>query len=150
MDKYVLSDVADCTFTFSNGGKSSVTSSPNKEIILVKLIPRTSKDKLFQEYVVRVFSSCKNAAELAVRCGYDCQKTFTRHFKKSFGETPYKWMLDRKMEEIQSLILNSDITLKELAQLYDFKNITHLVNAYSTRFGIAPLKSRALAANAAV
>lgn len=150
MDKYVLSNVANCTFTFSDGEKSSVASSPNKEIVVVKLIPRTSADKLFQEYIVRVFSSCKNAAELAKRCGYDCQKTFTRHFKKSFGETPYKWMLDRKMEEIRLLVLNSDISLRELAHLYDFKNITHLVNAYKNRFGVAPLKSRALATSSAV
>lgn len=129
MDKYIITDV----------------SSSNKEIILVKLIPRTSSDKIFQEYVARVYSSCKNAAELGVRCGYDCQRTFTRHFKKSFGETPYKWMLDRKMDEIQCLILNSDITLKEITKLYNFKNITHLVNAYTSRFGMAPLKSRALA-----
>ncbi|HBG41445.1 MAG TPA: AraC family transcriptional regulator [Porphyromonadaceae bacterium] len=144
IEKYVLSDVSACTFTFSNGGESCVTSSPDQEIILMKLIPHTTKTKVFHEYVLRNYSACRNASELGIRCGYNSQKTFTRHFKKFFGETPYQWMLDKKMDEIRSLVLNSDITLKEIAELYGFKNLTHLVNAYTSRFGMPPIKSRML------
>ncbi len=43
--KYLLTDVASCTFTFSDGLKSKVSSMPDKEVVLVKLIPRTSKSK---------------------------------------------------------------------------------------------------------
>ena len=140
--KFLLTDVASCTFTFSDGLKSRVIPSPDSEIVLVKLIPRTSKSKQFEDSVLRNYSQAKNMNELASLCKYDCLRTFTRHFKKCFGQTPYQWMLDRKMEEIQSLVLNSDISITEISRMYDFKSVSHLVNAYSKRFGISPHRSR--------
>lgn len=140
--KYLLTDVASCTFTFTDGLKSRVTPSPDTEIVLLKLIPRASKSKRFEDSVLRNFTSAKNMNELASMCKYDCLRTFTRHFKKCFGQTPYQWMLDRKMSEIQSLVLNSDISITEIAKMYDFKSVSHLVNAYSKRYGISPHKSR--------
>lgn len=139
---YLLTDVASCTFTFSDGLKSKVMPSPDNEIVLVKLIPRASKSRLFEDAVLKNYSSAKNMNELARMCKYDCLRTFTRHFKKCFGETPYQWMLDRKMEEIQSLVLNSDLSITEISKMYGFKSVSHLVNAYSKRFGISPHKSR--------
>jgi len=109
---------------------------------MVKLIPRTTGPKKFEDKVLKYYMSAKNVQELAQMCRYDCIRTFTRHFKKSFGETPYKWMLDRKMEEIHSLVLNSDMTITEIARMYEFKNVSHLVNTYTKRYGVSPLKSR--------
>ena len=140
--KYLLTDVESCTFTFSDGLKSKVTPSPDNEIVLLKLIPRTSKSKRFEDSVLSNYSSARNMNELARLCKYDCLRTFTRHFKKCFGQTPYQWMLDRKMEEIQSLVLNSDISITEISRMYDFKSVSHLVNTYSKRFGISPYRSR--------
>lgn len=140
--KYLLTDVESCTFTFSDGLKSRVEPSPDKEIVMVKLIPRASKSKKFEDSVLKNFMTAKNVNELAGMCRYDCVRTFTRHFKKSFGETPYQWMLDRKMEEIQSLVLSSDMTITEIAKMYEFKNVSHLVNAYTKRYGVSPHKNR--------
>ncbi len=140
--KYLLTDVQSCTFTFSDGLKSKVIPSPDNEMVLVKLIPRASGSKKFEDSVLKNYMSAKNVNELAQMCRYDCVRTFTRHFKKSFGETPYQWMLDRKMEEIQSLVLNSDMTITEIAKMYEFKNVSHLVNAYTKRFGVSPHKNR--------
>ena len=140
--KYLLTDVASCTFTFSDGMKSKITTSPDKEVVLLKLIPRTSKSKRFEDSVLSNYMSAKSIKELAKMCGYDCLKTFTRHFKKCFGETPYKWMLDRKMEEIQPLVLKSDFTITEISRMYGFKNVSHLVNTYTKKFGVSPQKDR--------
>lgn len=140
--KYLLTDVASCTFTFTDGLSSKMQSSPGKEIVLVELIPHTTKLKAFEDSVLKYCMSAKNMNELAKLCGYDCIKTFTRHFKKCFEQTPYQWMLDRKMEEICSLVINSDMSITEIAEMYDFKSVSHLVNLYSKRYGIPPHKSR--------
>ena len=140
--KYLLTDVASCIFTFSNGMKSKITTSPDKEVVLLKLFPRTSKSKRFEDSVLSNYMSAKSIKELAKMCGYDCLKTFTRHFKKCFGETPYKWMLDRKMEEIQPLVLKSDFTITEISRMYGFNNVSHLVSKYTKKFGVSPQKDR--------
>jgi AraC-like DNA-binding protein len=140
--KYLLTDVASCTFTFTDGLSSKMKSSPGKELVLVKLIPHTTKLKAFEDKVLKYYMSAKNMNELAKLCGYDCIKTFTRHFKKCFDQTPYQWMLDRKREEINSLVINSDMSITEIAEMYDFKSVSHLVNLYSKRYGIPPHKNR--------
>jgi AraC-like DNA-binding protein len=142
--KYLLTDVKSCTFTFSDGMTSKVKSSSDHEMVLVKLIPHSTKSKTFEDKVLKNYMATKNVTELAALCKYDCVRTFTRHFKKSFGQTPYQWMLDRKMEEIQSLVLNSDISITDIAKMYDFKSVSHLVNLYTKRFGNSPHKSRLL------
>lgn len=140
--KYLLTDVQACTFTFSDGLKSSFTASPDNEIVMVKLIPRNSKLKIFEDKVLRNYSSVKNITELAAVCDYDCLRTFTRHFKKSFKQTPYQWLLERKMEEVYSMVLSSDLTITEIAKMYEFKNVSHLITIFSKRFGISPHKCR--------
>lgn len=140
--KYLLTDVASCTFTFTDGLKSKVSASPENEMVLVKLIPRSSKSKTFEDSVLRHYSSARTMSELARLCHYDCLRTFTRHFKKSFSQTPYQWLLDRKMEEIHTMVLNSDMSITDIAKMYEFKSVSHLVNAYSKRYGIPPHKSR--------
>lgn len=140
--KYLLTDVVSCTFTFSDGLQSKVTSSPDNELVFVKLIPGTSKSEWFKDSVWSNYSSARNINELAKLCKYESLKTFTRHFKKCFGQTPYQWMLNCKMEEIRSLILNSDISITEISRMYGFKSVSHLVNLYSKRFGISPHKNR--------
>ncbi len=142
--KYLLTDVESCTFTFSDGLTSKVKPSAENEIVLVKLIPHSTKSKTFEDKVLKNYMSAKNVTDLAEMCSYECIRTFTRHFKKSFGQTPYQWMLDRKMEEIQSLVLNSDMSITDIAKMYDFKSVSHLVNLYSKRYGNSPLKSRLL------
>ena len=140
--KYLLTDVASCTFTFSDGLSSKVKPSPGKEIVLVKLISHTAKSKVFEKNVLRNYIYVKTMNELAKLCGYGCTKTFTRHFKKYFGQTPYQWMLDRKMEEIDFLVKNTELTITEIAEMYGFKSLSHLVNFFSKRNGIPPHKSR--------
>ena len=142
--KYLLTDVASCTFTFSDGVTSKVKPSSENEIVLVKLIPHSTKVKSFEDKVLKNYMSAKNVTDLADLCRYECIRTFTRHFKKSFGQTPYQWMLDRKMEEIQSLVLNSDMSITDIAMMYEFKSVSHLVNLYTKRFGNSPRKSRLL------
>jgi AraC-like DNA-binding protein len=140
--KYLLTDVQACTFTFSDGLKSSLTASPENEIVLIKLIPRTSKIKSFEDKVLANYNSVRTINELASLCGYQCLRTFTRHFKKSFKQTPYQWLLERKMEEIHSMVLSSDFTITEIARMYEFKSVSHLVTIFSKRYGISPQKCR--------
>lgn len=51
------------------------------EYIVVKFVPKGEKAK-FEQSVFINYPNSRNAKELSKRCGYNCLKTFTRHFKK--------------------------------------------------------------------
>lgn len=140
--RYLLSDVVSCTFTFADGLSSKMTTSPSGEVVLVKMIPKTTETQSFQDRVIQNYTSANKATELAELCGYDCMKTFTRHFKKSFGQTPYQWMLEHKLDEVSDLIVNSNMTIADIAKMYGFKNSAHFSNLYKKHFGISPLQYR--------
>lgn len=141
-ERFLFSNVSTCTFNFKNGEKTIVRPSSKDEIIMVKFISQRSRRNEFQENVFSSYLDATNVRDLADKCGYECLKSFTRHFKKNFNTTPYQWMLERKMEEIRYLVLNSDFEIQEIAKMYDFKSTAHLVNSYSSRFGLPPLRER--------
>ena len=142
--KFALSDVSSCTFSFKDGTKSNVKTPKGKEFVIVKFLPISDKDRVFQEIVMQNYMYVKDVQELSEKCGYTCVKTFTRHFKKYFKTTPYKWILDRKMEEIRYLVLSSSLPITKIAEIYNFKSVSHLVKQYSDKYGISPCKNRNL------
>ena len=80
--KYLLTDVAACTFTFSDGLKSKIDISPENDFILVRLFPRRSKSKQFEDSVLSNFMAADNVPELAELCGYNCIKDIYSPFQK--------------------------------------------------------------------
>lgn len=144
IQKYALSDVSSCTFSFKDGTKSNVKTPKGREFVIVKFLPKSDKDSVFQEAVMQNYMYVKDVEELSEKCGYTCLRTFTRHFKKSFKSTPYQWMLDRKMEDVRYLVLNSTLPISEIAEIFNFKSSAHLVNQYSAKYGISPLKNRTM------
>lgn len=137
-------ETTSCGLSIAEGIKGGVTTTFGKERIIVKMKPCNPHMQLFRENVFQKYAACKNASELALHCDYNCLKTFTRHFKEYFKQTPYQWMLERKMEEIHSLVINSEMSVSEIAKQYGFKNVTHLINSYQNKFGISPKRNRKL------
>lgn len=145
--KYLFSDVVLCTLTFKDGLCSKLRPTPGEEMVLVQLVPQCGRDEELEEKVRKNYMSAKTVSELAKKCGFSSVKTFTRHFKKIFKMTPYQWILDKKMDEINALLINSDITITEISKLYNFNSISHLGNLYSKRFGCPPSKTRMMKRN---
>lgn len=140
-DLYTVKNVTKWQLTFSDGTVKSFHSKSKNPIAILKIF----KDDTNQPFVNDVLLNYKKAstsAELANLCGYDCVRTFTRHFKAHYKETPYQWMLNRKLEEIQTLVINTDMSITQISRRYYFKSVSHLINLYTKRFGISPQKHR--------
>ncbi|MDO5665417.1 MAG: AraC family transcriptional regulator [Bacteroidia bacterium] len=142
IDNYVFSDVNTCTFDFSDGEQKVVKLLREKGLVMVKFVQDISIKNAFQEAVIANYPESKSVQELAKYSDYECVKTFTRHFKKYFNQTPYQWMLDRKMEEVQYWVLETDLPISKIAEICGFNSLTHLANTYSGRFGITPYRDR--------
>ena len=69
-------------------------------------------------------------------------KRFDRIFKASFRCTPHQYVMRRRIERAQSLLLMSDDPLRRIAAECGFVNQSHLSNLFRKMVGEAPGKWR--------
>jgi AraC family transcriptional regulator len=76
-------------------------------------------------------------AQLAYECGLSTSR-FARAFRQSTGCPPHRWLLQRRIERAQDLLLNSDKTLVKIAKACGFSDQSHLTRAFGQIVGTSP------------
>jgi AraC-like DNA-binding protein len=76
-------------------------------------------------------------AQLARDCGLSAGH-FARASRQSTGYPPHRWLLRRRIERAQDLLLTSDKTLAEIASACGYSNQSHLTRAFGQAVGISP------------
>ena len=76
-------------------------------------------------------------AQLACDCGLSASQ-FARAFRQSTGCPPHRWLLQRRIERAQDLLLTSDKTLAEIARVCGFSDQSHLTRAFGQTVGTSP------------
>ena len=72
---------------------------------------------------------------------------FDRVFKDSFGCTPHQYVMRRRIERAQSLLLMTNDPLSQVAAECGFVNQSHLSNLFRKMVGETPGKWRRIHAN---
>jgi len=68
--------------------------------------------------------------------------TFKREFKKSFNDTPAKWVLRKKLKLATELLENTSLTVGEICYECGFENQTHFSRVFKEKMGASPLQFR--------
>jgi AraC family transcriptional regulator, exoenzyme S synthesis regulatory protein ExsA len=68
--------------------------------------------------------------------------TFKREFKKTFNDTPAKWVLRKKLTLATELLENTSMTVGEICYECGFENQTHFSRVFKEKTGASPLKFR--------
>lgn len=63
-----------------------------------------------------------------------------KHFKQVFGQTVYGYVQQMRMHEAKRMLLNTDVSISEVASLVGYKHTHHFIAAYKKFFGYAPIK----------
>jgi AraC-like DNA-binding protein len=61
-----------------------------------------------------------------------------REWKRVFGQTPTHWINERRLQVAAQLLLQTSLSVKEIAARCGFDNIHYFYRVFSHRFGIAP------------
>ncbi len=77
-------------------------------------------------------------AELANRS----LSAFKRDFEKLFGNTPGKWLLERRLHHALQLLSNKNKTVGEAAFESGFQSPSHFSRAFKAKFGKAPAEMK--------
>ncbi|MEY2930357.1 MAG: hypothetical protein RL033_1106 [Pseudomonadota bacterium] len=76
-------------------------------------------------------------ADLAGLASYSSDH-FSRLFKRSFGESPYQYVLRRRVERAKALLRDASLSLADIASACGFATQAHLTNVFKLRTGVTP------------
>jgi AraC-like DNA-binding protein len=75
--------------------------------------------------------------ELARAAGLS-RSHFARAFKKTTGLPPHRWLMSQRVERAQEILINSTLSLREVAELTGFADQSHFTRVFTGTVGISP------------
>lgn len=80
-------------------------------------------------------------SDLARECGLSVSH-FTRAFRKSFGMSPYRWLLERRIDRAKALLATSEISIAGIAMQSGFSDQAAFTRAFGRIVGDSPARWR--------
>jgi AraC-like DNA-binding protein len=68
--------------------------------------------------------------------------SFKRDFYNLYGESPARWLLEKRLVHSLRLLCNSNIPIVDISFESGFENSTHFSHAFKKHFGLSPSKYR--------
>jgi AraC-like DNA-binding protein len=67
---------------------------------------------------------------------------FTRAFSKAFGETPYAYLLTRRLERAAALLRGTDYTVADVCVAVGLTSVGSFTTSFRRHFGMSPTQYR--------
>ncbi|WP_437730520.1 helix-turn-helix domain-containing protein [Sorangium sp. So ce1335] len=90
-----------------------------------------------ERFVDRELSSNFGLVDLARLVGYSPDH-FSRLFKHAYHQTPYQYVLSRRIEKAMTMLRDERMSIAEIALACGFSNQGHLTTAFKRRTGTTP------------
>src|SRR3954452_24049156 len=68
---------------------------------------------------------------------------FSREFRRTFGESPYVYLLTRRLERAAALLRNTDYTVAEICFEFGLQGVGSFTTSFKRMFGMTPTAYRA-------
>ncbi len=68
---------------------------------------------------------------------------FSRVFKASFGVTPYRFVMQERIDDAKGLLASSGLSASEIAMTFGFASQSHFVKVFRQFTGVTPKQYRA-------
>ncbi len=144
--------LASIVFFKNNDLKSSVLFALKKQELLFITRKLYTQDELISfikpaivdvnEFRLDVLSKYNNSItvkELASAC-FMIPKTFTKYFKDEFGETPHKWIIDRKISNLNNYFFYKGASINDILTEFGFMSLAEL-NKFCVRYQLLNILS---------
>jgi AraC-like DNA-binding protein len=67
---------------------------------------------------------------------------FSRSFRRTFGETPYQYLLSRRIERARHLLRTTDLRVAEICLAVGFTGVGSFTTTFRRRVGVSPTAYR--------
>jgi AraC-like DNA-binding protein len=68
---------------------------------------------------------------------------FSREFRRTFGETPHRYLLTRRLERAAALLRNTDRPIAEICFAVGLKSLGSFTSSFGRAYGVSPAAYRA-------
>src|SRR2546429_1648255 len=68
---------------------------------------------------------------------------FSREFRRSFGETPHRYLLTRRLERAAALLRNTDRSVADICLTVGLRSVGSFTTSFGRAFGTSPTAYRA-------
>lgn len=93
------------------------------------------------EMIRETLDGALHLSDLARECGLSVSH-FTRAFRKTFGVSPYRWLLERRIDRAKALLAAGDLSLADIAMQSGFSDQTAFTRAFGRIVGDSPARWR--------
>lgn len=106
--------------------------------------PLLSNNTRFMNFVLQNYKQIKTVSEFAEL--YNCSvSNFEKKFRHTFGMSPYKWMMQKRISVIYNEINTTDKPFRQIAKEQKFSSLPQFTDYCKKHFGFSPSKMRRLA-----
>ena len=68
---------------------------------------------------------------------------FSREFRRAFGETPYSYLLTRRLERAATLLRGTDYSVADICMKVGLSSVGSFTSSFSRAYGMSPTQYRA-------
>jgi AraC-like DNA-binding protein len=76
------------------------------------------------------------------RAAHVSPRHFSRSFRRIFGETPYQYLLSRRLERARHLLRTTDDSVAEICLAVGFTSVGSFTTAFTRHVGVSPTTYR--------
>ncbi len=102
---------------------------------------RTVIAKDIKRYIASSYRSPLSLSEIAARYGYSEDYTI-KLFKKEYGTTPYQYLIKKRLQEAEYLLLATRLSVEEISRSVGYNDFSTFYRDFKKRFGISPSEVR--------
>ncbi len=64
--------------------------------------------------------------------------TFRREFKVRFGNTPQKWLTDKRLDKAYQVLSENRVSVTQVAYDIGYENVSHFIKAFKKKYHLTP------------
>ena len=102
---------------------------------------RTVIAKDIKRYIATSFRAPISLSEIASRYGYSEDYTI-KLFKKEYGTTPYQYLIKKRLQEAEHLLLSTTMSVEEISRSVGYNDFSTFYRDFKKRFGQSPSEVR--------
>ncbi|AEW01109.1 AraC family transcriptional regulator [Niastella koreensis] len=94
-------------------------------------------DRLIREAVTSHITNSITVEELAFLCNMSLS-TFKRRFGRLYGNSPNRWLLEKRMERAAEMLRRNDRKASEIYSELGYENLSSFIQSFKQIYGVTP------------